>query len=103
MRKPVFCTSENKDTDKLLSNRAADQRLCFRYIYSTIPGLCWTWSKTSSTGFAMMRLNYKHASDSVMPEIPFLSVFMNMHVCRHVQDICNHGSRNIPFSLYFVC
>ena len=36
MRKPGFCISENKD-DQLRGNREADQRLCFRYIASTIP------------------------------------------------------------------
>ena len=28
---------ENKDADQLCGNREADQRLCFRYIDSTIP------------------------------------------------------------------
>ena len=37
MRKPAFCICENKDTDQLRSNCAADQRLCFRYRDSTIP------------------------------------------------------------------
>ena len=37
MRKPTFCICENKDADQLHSNRKADQRLCFRYIDSTIP------------------------------------------------------------------
>ena len=37
MRKPAFCICENKDTDQLRGNREADQRLCFRYIDSTIP------------------------------------------------------------------
>ena len=37
MRKPTFCICENKDADKLRGNREADQRLCFRYIDSTIP------------------------------------------------------------------
>ena len=65
MRKPVFCICENKDADQLRGNREADQRLCFRYIDSTIPllpiyeisslqpssvavqaGLCGTWSET---------------------------------------------------------
>ena len=32
MRKPAFCICENKDADQLRDNRAADQRLCFRYI-----------------------------------------------------------------------
>ena len=37
MRKPAFCICENKDADQLHSNCAADQRLCFCYIDSTIP------------------------------------------------------------------
>ena len=37
MRKPAFCICENKDADQLRGNREADQHLCFRYTYSTIP------------------------------------------------------------------
>ena len=37
MRKPAFCIYENKDADQLRGNRGADQRLCFRYMDSTIP------------------------------------------------------------------
>ena len=37
MRKSTFCICENKDADQLRGNREADQRLCFRYIDSTIP------------------------------------------------------------------
>ena len=37
MRKPMFCICENKYADQLRGNREADQRLCFRYIDSTIP------------------------------------------------------------------
>ena len=37
MRKLDFCKCENKDADQLSSNCAADQRLCFHYIDSTIP------------------------------------------------------------------
>ena len=37
MRKPTLCIYENKDADRLRGNREADQRLCFRYIDSTIP------------------------------------------------------------------
>ena len=35
--KPAFGICENKDADQLRGNREADQRLCFRYIDSTIP------------------------------------------------------------------
>ena len=37
MRKPAFCICEIKDADQLRGDREADQRLCFRYIDSTIP------------------------------------------------------------------
>ena len=37
MKKPAFCICENKDADQLRGYREAEQRLCFRYIDSTIP------------------------------------------------------------------
>ena len=37
MGKPTVCIGENKDADQLRGNREADQRLCFRYLDSTIP------------------------------------------------------------------
>ena len=71
MRKPTFCICENKDADQLRGNREADQRLCFRYIDSTIlllskseipslwpssegiqPGLCRTRSETTTLVFS---------------------------------------------------
>ena len=71
MRKPAFCTCENKDADQLRGNREADQRLCFRYTDSTIPlllkseisslkpssvavqpGLCRTWSGNPEDRFS---------------------------------------------------
>ena len=62
MRKPTFCICENKDADQLRGNREADQRLCFRYIDSTIPlfssskavqpGLCLTRSETRMLVFS---------------------------------------------------
>ena len=36
MRIPDFCICEHKDADQLRGNREADQRLCFRYLDSTI-------------------------------------------------------------------
>ena len=39
VRKPDFCTCENKDADQLRGYREADQHLCFRYTDSTIPVL----------------------------------------------------------------
>ena len=67
MRKATICICENKDADQLRSNREADQRLCFRYIDSTIPllsksempssvavqpGLCRTRSETRMLVFS---------------------------------------------------
>ena len=71
MRKPTFCICENKDADQLQGAREADQRLCFRYIDSTIPllpryeissllpscvvvetGLCGTWSESRRPVFS---------------------------------------------------
>ena len=37
MGKPTICIGENKDEDQLRGNREADQRLCVRYLDSTIP------------------------------------------------------------------
>ena len=37
VRKQTFCLCENKGADQLRGNREADQRLCFRYLDSTIP------------------------------------------------------------------
>ena len=37
MKKTAFCICENKDADQIRGKREADQRLCFRYIDSTIP------------------------------------------------------------------
>ena len=46
MRKQTFCICENKGADRLRSNCEADQRLCFRYMDSTISLL--SKSKSSS-------------------------------------------------------
>ena len=37
MRTPTFYICENKDADQLRGDSEADQRLCFRYLDSTIP------------------------------------------------------------------
>ena len=37
MRKPALCICENKGTNQLCGNSAADQSLCFRYIDGKIP------------------------------------------------------------------
>ena len=49
MRKPVFALlCKNKSSNQLRSYRAADQRLCFRYIDSTIQLHVLTRSEISS-------------------------------------------------------
>ena len=72
MRKPAFYICEKR---RRSATREADQRLCFRYMDSTIPllskseisslklssvvlqpGLCRTWSETPKTGFLTTRL-----------------------------------------------
>ena len=77
VRNPALCICENKDADQLRGNREADQRLCFRYIDSTIPllpkyeisslkpscvvvqpGLCLIRSETPKNGFLTTRLKY---------------------------------------------
>ena len=69
--KTCFCICKNKGVDQMCNNRTADQRLCFRYIDSTIslvpkyeisslsrsseavqPGFCLTWLEIPKTGFS---------------------------------------------------
>ena len=83
MRKPAFCICENKEADQLRGNHEADQRLCFRYIDSTIPlppiykisslwpssvtaqpCLCRTSSETPKTGFLTTRLIFSSTARS---------------------------------------
>ena len=78
-RKRDYCLCQNKGADQLRGNREADQRLCFRYLDSTIPllpickissfkpasvaaqtGLCQTRSETPKTGFLASRLKYNY-------------------------------------------
>ena len=104
MRKTDFCLCENKGADQLPSNCEADQRLCFRYLDSTIPllpkydlssflsvsvtvqlGLCRTYSEFQKTGFLALRLNYLH---SVCAQIKTskLSDLIWVHIVRHSHD-----------------
>ena len=85
MRKPTICICENKGADQLRGNREADQRLCFRYMDSTIPpllkskiariqpasvtvqaGLCRTWSELQIVGFLMHKLKCSELRDSIL-------------------------------------
>ena len=92
MRKPAISVCKNKDAGQR-GNSAADQRLCFRYINSTIPlhpkseisslmpslvavqySLCRTWSETLTTGFLAAQLIYT-------PTVIFLSFQANRSEC----------------------
>ena len=84
MRKPTFCICENKVADQLRGNREADQRLCFRYIDSSILLLskskllaifcsCTAWFVSDyvgnqSVGFLMTRLICQNHHPFNMPE-----------------------------------
>ena len=123
MRKPDFRICENKAADQLRSNCAADQRLCFRYIDSTIsllpkseisslwpssvslqPGLCRTWSETPKIGFLTTKLSYELLS-SIIPLLLLLTcncfniiniaVFISCHL--HVSTRGSHISPRLPY------
>ena len=122
MRKPAFCICENKDADQLRGNREADQRLCFRYIDSTIPllpiykisslqsscvvvqpGLCRTRSETPKTGFVL------HGSVKVMTNIEVLllqalTVLVSkvMNMTSVITLLCNKRS-TISVAMYRNC
>ena len=49
VRKSAFCICENRDADQLRGSCAADQRLCFRFIDSTVKGVtCSGYEKITS-------------------------------------------------------
>ena len=57
----AFCICENKGTDQLRGNHAADQCHCFCFMDKSSsvveqPGLCQTWLETPKAGFLMMQL-----------------------------------------------
>ena len=56
MRKPAFCICENKGTDQLFGNRAADQFLCFGYIDSTTPPFPKSEISSLSPSFVVVQL-----------------------------------------------
>ena len=88
MRKPAFYICENKDADQLRGNHAADQRLFFRSIDSTIPllpkseissiwpssvvvqpGLCQTWLGNPEDKFSLDEAHKDHYSASRSNEL----------------------------------
>ena len=102
MRKPDFCICENKDADQLRGNREADQRLCFRYIDSTIPllpkseisrihpssvvvqpGLCRIWSETRRPVFSQRGSN-DNGTQTVFYLLGGLQRYLWDHGAKHV-------------------
>ena len=97
MRIPTFCICENKDADQLRGNREADQRLCFRYIDSTIPQvsshLLWLYSPVCvgpgriperwfSRDAAQITFQGLKASDLIT-----FSYFVNLYADGHASNI----------------
>ena len=76
MRKPVICICENKGADQLCSNCTADQRLCFRYIDTTIPLLPKSEISSLKIYPAELQLNKANASDT---EAAFLDLNLSIH------------------------
>ena len=77
VRKPDFCICEKKDADQLRGNREADQRLCFRYLDSTIPLLPKT--KISSLQPSSVAVTARSVSDLVRnPKDRFSDVAAHM-------------------------
>ena len=72
MRKPEFCICENKGADQLCVNRTTDQRLCFRYMDSTIPLL--SKSEISSLGNPEDRFPHDAANMSLVLKNPVFGV-----------------------------
>ena len=100
MRKPAFCICENKDADQLRGNREADQRLCFRYMDSTIPLLpkskknmsqaifcgCTAWFVSDLVGNPEDRFSHNEAQ--IIPTAIRLNVIM-VHV---LLTLCMQGN-----------
>ena len=108
MRKPTFCICENKGADQLRGYREADQRLCFRYIDSTIPLLsksdissfcsCTAWFVSYQVGnqnicFLMTRLRCRLSID----------LFWNLNLVEFIAHSSRYGiltdnDRNLFYS-----
>ena len=101
------CICGNKDADKLRGNRAADQRLCFRYTDSTIPilskskvskllpssvavqpSLCRTWSETQKTGFLTIATRLKQDVTAIQAKFDLLS--KHQPSCLELFKACKH-------------
>ena len=96
MRKQTFCICENKDADQLRGNREADQRLCFRYIDSTIPVLSKSEisslqpsSVTVQSGLCRTRSETRMLVFSRRGSF-FVDVISYTFRVRKVQGICKH-------------
>ena len=126
MRKPFFLHMRRKDADQLRGNREADQRLCFRYIDSTIPlvpkyeisslwpscvvvqpGLCGTWSETPKTGFLTTRLNLVYFKPTPVSYHCKLSRVMRKHafcICKDksADQLCSYRAADQQVCFDFI-
>ena len=96
VRKPAFCICENKDADQLRGNREANQRLCFRYIDSTIRNFkpltifcsCTAWFVSEQVGNPEDRFSRNEA--------PFVYIKLQHHIQEHLHinetQILHHGN-----------
>ena len=81
MRKPAFCICENKGAHQLRGHRAADQRLCFRYMDSTIPLL--SKSEISSLELSSVAVQPDSRIRSETPNTVFLMTRLILTLCQH--------------------
>ena len=103
-----LCLCENKGADQLHSNCEADQRLCFRYMDSTISrlfkseissfypssvaaqaNLCQTWLKTPKTGFLVSRLIHYMKKEYTIISFIFAVFLQNLYNNSHRTWCCH--------------
>ena len=104
MGKPTICICENKGADQLPGNREADQRLCFRYMDSTIPLL--SKSKISSlkpssvTVQAGLCRTFSETTLLVFPRGGSY-IFLQLTYLKHSQRCGKFNCLNILFVVYY--
>ena len=97
MGKSTICIGENKGADQLRSNCEADQRLCFRYTYSTISLLTKMKFQASSL---FLRLYTRFVSDLVgNPKDRFSRVAAHLVSVTLLDDNCFHGNAAFIFNI----
>ena len=116
MTKPEFCLCQNKGTDQHHSHCEADQRLCFRYMDTTIPllpksesssiypssvdaqrRLCRTWSETPETGFLCRGSYHSQQSMSYLTIWLEYLLFLCIEIKMQIKALFLSPFRNIVF------